>query len=149
MRPSYHTVYFLRYIIVSKCTWRTYSTVITTVFLRFLTRGSAQNESEWHQNKKSHQQQRQRRRSNDNDENDQTTARRCLILLESSMRFYQPTGLLLLCALTSFASKDEDSKGAPPAFFLIDSTDQLCLAGEEFKRCSIDTLFYVVGSPGE
>ena len=27
--------------------------------------------------------------------------------------------------------------------------DQLCLAGEEFKRCSIDTLFYVVGSPGK
>ncbi|KAG7344063.1 ankyrin repeat domain protein [Nitzschia inconspicua] len=27
--------------------------------------------------------------------------------------------------------------------------NQLCLAGEEFKRCAIDTLFYVVGSPGK
>jgi len=36
----------------------------------------------------------------------------------------------------------------PPPFFLQDSTDSLCLGGEEFKRCSIDTLFFVVGSPG-
>jgi len=36
----------------------------------------------------------------------------------------------------------------PPAFFLQDPSDSLCLAGEEFKRCSIDTLFFVVGSPG-
>mmetsp|Transcript_16232 Transcript_16232/g.35080 ORF Transcript_16232/g.35080 Transcript_16232/m.35080 type:complete len:935 (-) Transcript_16232:2103-4907(-) len=36
----------------------------------------------------------------------------------------------------------------PPPFFLQDSTDSLCLAGEDFRRCSIDTLFYVVGSPG-
>ena len=42
----------------------------------------------------------------------------------------------------------EDGKGSPPPFFLQDPTDSLCLHGEEFKRCSIDTLFYVVGSPG-
>lgn len=36
----------------------------------------------------------------------------------------------------------------PPPFFLQDATDSLCLAGEEFRRCSIDTLFFVVGSPG-
>ena len=36
----------------------------------------------------------------------------------------------------------------PPPFFLQDSTDSLCLAGEDFRRCSIDTLFFVVGSPG-
>jgi hypothetical protein len=36
-----------------------------------------------------------------------------------------------------------------PPFFLIDTSDQLCLAGEEFKRCAIDTLFFVVGLPGE
>jgi hypothetical protein len=40
-------------------------------------------------------------------------------------------------------------ESAPASFFLIDQTDQLCLSGEDFKRCSIDTLFYVVGSPGE
>eukprot|EP00980_Cylindrotheca_fusiformis_P028070 scaffold22577_cov122-Cylindrotheca_fusiformis.AAC.49 len=55
-------------------------------------------------------------------------------------------------ALSSFLllfawAADEESK-SPPAFFLIDGSDQLCLAGEEFKRCSIDSLFYVVGSPG-
>jgi hypothetical protein len=47
------------------------------------------------------------------------------------------------------ASAAEEESKSPPAFFLIDGSDQLCLAGEEFKRCSIDSLFYVVGSPGE
>jgi hypothetical protein len=42
----------------------------------------------------------------------------------------------------------EESKPGPP-FFLIDTTDQLCLAGEEFKRCSINTLWYVQGSAGK
>lgn len=37
----------------------------------------------------------------------------------------------------------------PPPFFLQDPTDSLCLGGEEFKRCSIDTLFFVVGTPGK
>jgi ankyrin repeat protein len=36
----------------------------------------------------------------------------------------------------------------PPPFFLQDSSDSLCLSGEDFRRCSIDTLFFVVGSPG-
>lgn len=54
-----------------------------------------------------------------------------------------------LVGLASFCSAaEEDGKSAPPPFFLIDTSDQLCLSGEEFKRCSIDTLFYVVGSPG-
>mmetsp|Transcript_59664 Transcript_59664/g.69726 ORF Transcript_59664/g.69726 Transcript_59664/m.69726 type:complete len:917 (-) Transcript_59664:132-2882(-) len=44
-------------------------------------------------------------------------------------------------------SSSEKAKGPPP-FFLQDGSDGLCLAGEEFKRCSIDTLFYVVGAPG-
>jgi len=39
-------------------------------------------------------------------------------------------------------------KKQPPPFFLQDSSDGMCLGGEEFKRCAIDTLFYVVGSPG-
>jgi len=37
----------------------------------------------------------------------------------------------------------------PPPFFLQDPTDSLCLGGDEFKRCSIDTLFFVVGAPGK
>ena len=55
------------------------------------------------------------------------------------------------------AKKADDSKqegggvakaSGPPPFFLQDSIDSLCFAGEEFRRCSIDTLFFVVGSPG-
>lgn len=57
---------------------------------------------------------------------------------------------LLLSTLFFFMAwaAEEESKSSQPSFFLIDGTDQLCLAGEEFKRCSIDSLFYVVGSPG-
>lgn len=62
------------------------------------------------------------------------------------MRFFLST--LLMVFVPSVWAADADSKSSPPPFFLIDTTDQLCLAGEEFKRCSIDTLFYVVGSPG-
>jgi hypothetical protein len=36
----------------------------------------------------------------------------------------------------------------PPAFFLQDPSDGSCLAGGEFKRCAIDTLWYVTGKPG-
>lgn len=45
--------------------------------------------------------------------------------------------------------KSTSDAAAPPIFFLQDPTDGLCLSGEEFKRCSIDTLFYVVGTPGK
>ncbi|KAL3937966.1 MAG: hypothetical protein SGBAC_007027 [Bacillariaceae sp.] len=55
--------------------------------------------------------------------------------------------LLSTFLLVSALAVEEDSK-TPPFFFLIDGSDQLCLSGEEFKRCSIDSLFYVVGSPG-
>jgi hypothetical protein len=43
----------------------------------------------------------------------------------------------------------ETADKGPPPFFLQDPKDSNCLAGETFKRCSIDTLFYVVGSPGK
>lgn len=64
--------------------------------------------------------------------------------------------LLLLSresAIVTAAKKEKTKSGVskaqgPPAFFLQDSTDSLCLAGDEFKRCSIETLFYVVGQPG-
>ena len=36
----------------------------------------------------------------------------------------------------------------PPSFFLQDPNDGLCLAGAEYKRCGIDTLWYVSGKPG-
>eukprot|EP00640_Fibrocapsa_japonica_P003963 CAMPEP_0113943834 /NCGR_PEP_ID=MMETSP1339-20121228/28444_1 /TAXON_ID=94617 /ORGANISM="Fibrocapsa japonica" /LENGTH=870 /DNA_ID=CAMNT_0000948801 /DNA_START=93 /DNA_END=2705 /DNA_ORIENTATION=+ /assembly_acc=CAM_ASM_000762 len=36
-----------------------------------------------------------------------------------------------------------------PAFFLQDPTDGMCLAGDVFKRCAIDTLWYATGADGE
>ncbi|CAM9321837.1 unnamed protein product [Chrysoparadoxa australica] len=70
------------------------------------------------------------------------------------------------CALTATAasgllcsgncSKEEDGAGtAPPApshalspFFLQDMTDGLCLSGDVFKRCAIDTIWYISGAQG-
>ena len=62
------------------------------------------------------------------------------------------TAFFLLCATATLVLADDDAsskKANGPPFFLIDTSDQLCLGGEEFKRCSIDTLFFVVGSPGK
>jgi hypothetical protein len=61
------------------------------------------------------------------------------------MRFI--VAFLLLCV--AWGAEEEKAKKPGPPFFLIDTSDQLCLAGEEFKRCSIDTLFFVVGTPGK
>ena len=59
------------------------------------------------------------------------------------------TTTVFLASLWSVvAATDEENKAGPP-FFLIDKSDQLCLAGEEFKRCSIDTLWYVQGTGGK
>jgi hypothetical protein len=46
-------------------------------------------------------------------------------------------------------SSPTDKENAPPVFFLQDPTDGQCLTGDGFSRCSIDTLFYVVGTPGQ
>jgi len=64
-----------------------------------------------------------------------------------------------IAATTASAAKKQEEEATstsggvtkaqgPPPFFLQDTTDSLCLHGETFKRCSIDTLFFVVGSPG-
>ena len=63
------------------------------------------------------------------------------------MRFLT-SAVLGLVGLVSIGQAAEEDTKTPPPFFLIDTSDQLCLGGEDFKRCSIDTLFYVVGSPG-
>lgn len=66
-----------------------------------------------------------------------------------------PFMALLLATASSVHGAEEKKKGGvtkaqgPPPFFLQDPTDSLCLGGDSFKRCSIDTLFFVVGSPGE
>ena len=55
----------------------------------------------------------------------------------------------MLCVAWGAEEDSSKAKKPGPPFFLIDTSDQLCLAGEEFKRCSIDSLFFVVGSPGK
>ena len=44
--------------------------------------------------------------------------------------------------------KAVSKSSGPPAFFLQDPTDGQCLSGEKYKRCAIDTLWYVSGKPG-
>lgn len=61
------------------------------------------------------------------------------------MRFFVSA---LFLFVSSALGLGEDAKAAP-TFFLLDTADQLCLDGEEFKRCSINTVFYVVGNAGE
>ena len=36
----------------------------------------------------------------------------------------------------------------PPAFFLQDPTTGMCLGGATYRRCSIETLWYLTGKPG-
>lgn len=60
------------------------------------------------------------------------------------------SALLLAASTATVQSQSSVTKAqGPPPFFLQDPTDSLCLGGEEFKRCSIDTLFFVVGTPGK
>ena len=64
------------------------------------------------------------------------------------MRFLSTTvaaAVIIGQQVAVLAKEEQHAGGGPPPFFLQDPTDSLCLAGEEFKRCSIDTLFYVVG----
>ena len=55
-------------------------------------------------------------------------------------------GMLFLCGASG--QKAVSKSAGPPAFFLQDPTDGLCLAGSSYKRCGIDTLWYVTGKPG-
>lgn len=61
--------------------------------------------------------------------------------------FLFPCLILVLVGLVTGERAVSKSAG-PPAFFLQDPTDGLCLAGKVYKRCSIDTLWYVTGKPG-
>lgn len=60
--------------------------------------------------------------------------------------------LLLLLATTTSAATEESTQVSkatgPPSFFLQDPMDGLCLGGELYRRCSIDTLWFVTGKPG-
>lgn len=60
--------------------------------------------------------------------------------------------ILILFALHShiivLAQKSISKSYGPPAFFLQDPNDGLCLAGSNYKRCGLDTLWYVSGKQG-
>lgn len=62
--------------------------------------------------------------------------------------------LLYICVFASLlvfikGQKAITKSSGPPAFFLQDPNDSLCLAGEKYTRCGIDTLWYVTGKPGQ
>eukprot|EP01035_Chromulina_nebulosa_P017130 gene17130-22644_t len=54
----------------------------------------------------------------------------------------------IVLIVPSVSQKALSKSSGPPAFFLQDPTDGLCLAGEIYKRCAIDTLWFVTGKPG-
>lgn len=72
--------------------------------------------------------------------------------------------ILLICVIVILVASNDATVGGttgataaesqvtkaqgPPSFFLQDPTDGLCLGGEKYRRCSIDTLWYVTGKPG-
>lgn len=53
-----------------------------------------------------------------------------------------------ICILSVTSQKSLSKTSGPPAFFLQDPSDSLCLAGNKYRRCAIDTLWYVTGKPG-
>ncbi|RYG67307.1 hypothetical protein EON64_07725, partial [archaeon] len=55
---------------------------------------------------------------------------------------------LLSFALSVQAERSVSRSAGPPAFFLQDLQDGLCLAGSGYKRCGLDSLWYVIGKPG-
>lgn len=53
---------------------------------------------------------------------------------------------IALCSVN--AERAVSKSTGPPAFFLQDPSDGLCLAGQKYKRCGLDTLWFVAGKPG-
>lgn len=68
-----------------------------------------------------------------------------LLLLSNTLS----QGIVVVSASQQKKESSVTKAQGPPPFFLQDPSDSLCLGGEEFKRCSIDTLFFVVGTPGK
>ena len=56
--------------------------------------------------------------------------------------------LILSVAVANDPGQQVSKSQGPPSFFLQDPTDGLCLGGSTFKRCSINTLWFVTGKPG-
>lgn len=55
---------------------------------------------------------------------------------------------LLMVFQTSRTEKTSSKNSEPPVFILQDVSDSKCLSGATFKRCALDTLWYVSGKPG-
>lgn len=77
------------------------------------------------------------------------TAENCLrhLILTMNSQALLLLNVLLLIPLIVSQSAVSKSSG-PPAFFLQDPTDGKCLSGNTFRRCALNTLWYVVGKPG-
>lgn len=56
--------------------------------------------------------------------------------------------VLLLVLQTSRTEKTSSKNSDPPVFILQDVSDGKCLSGSSFKRCALDTLWFVSGKPG-
>ena len=57
-------------------------------------------------------------------------------------------GTAVAASQKTTSPKNLSKASGPPAFFLQDPNDGLCLAGDKYRRCAIDTLWYVTGKPG-
>jgi ankyrin repeat protein len=57
----------------------------------------------------------------------------------------------LLFAWLQVATSDRalSKSYGPPSFFLQDPSDGLCLAGDKYARCGLNSLWYVQGKPGQ
>lgn len=55
---------------------------------------------------------------------------------------------ILKLSIVCFALTQSSLSSKNPPFFLQDLNDGMCLAGSEYQKCSIDTLFFVNGKPG-
>ena len=67
-------------------------------------------------------------------------------------RILKPIFLCGLCfpILSAINNDKSVSKSSgPPVFFIKDPTDGYCFSGEVFKRCGIDTLWFVTGKAGD
>ncbi len=55
---------------------------------------------------------------------------------------------LAFSTFVEIAANAVSKASGPPAFLISDPVDNLCLAGEAFRRCSIETLWFVSGKAG-
>lgn len=72
----------------------------------------------------------------------------CSVVIMLLWPNYRILCLLLVVFVVYGDDKSITKTSGPPSFFIRDKADGLCLAGEVFRRCGIDTLWFVTGKPG-